>query len=363
MIYNYVILGAGLAGLSLADALQEHTERILVLDTRGIGAGASGTPVGMINPATGRRGKKVWHVEKALPSIHQSLQSAASFADQPLYVRKGILRPARDQEMADEMHKRYRKSEWPPGWCYWLTEKEIQQFHPGIHCVSGGLWLPVGMAVRVPNYLQALARKFADQNGEIRIRPSYTYHSYRDSYWQISTDRDEKIKTRKLVFASGAGVLKETIWEWVPLNAVKGQVAQFKFEHPLPFGHSISSKGYLAHTDQHHLTVGSTYEHNYEDGQPNEKGLARLTDIMHSILPELSESGTLERQWAGFRVSSDDHKPVLGPHPTLKNIFLFTGLGSKGLLHGKYLGELLAKHLVKGGTLPEKVNISRFNRP
>ncbi len=360
MVYNYVILGAGLAGLSLADALLEHTSRTLILDTRGIAAGASGTPVGMINPATGRRGKKVWHVEEALPAIHTSLQAASEYGDTPFFVRCGILRPALDRDMAGEMHKRFQKSRWPPGWCYWMTEKEIKAFHPGIQCVDGGLWLPPGMAVRVPAYLSALAHKVKAQGATIAVRPSYTYHRYRSAYWKIKTDRGETIKARKLVFASGAGILNEPIWSFLPLNSVKGQIAQFKVDPHLDFKYSISAKGYLAHVDQHRLTVGSTYEHDFKDGKPDREGLDRLTEKAVTILPELSGKISLHKQWAGFRVSAEDHKPVLGEHPTLPNTYLFTGLGSKGLLHGRYLGEKFARYLNKGISLPQEIAISRF---
>ena len=46
-----LILGAGLAGCSLAAALARRGREVCVYDPKGIAAGASGNPVGLVQPA------------------------------------------------------------------------------------------------------------------------------------------------------------------------------------------------------------------------------------------------------------------------------------------------------------------------
>jgi glycine/D-amino acid oxidase-like deaminating enzyme len=139
-----------------------------------------------------------------------------------------------------------------------------------------------------------------------------------------------------------------------------GQIAGFNVNPPLDFKHSISARGYLAHTEQDYLIVGSTYEHNVEDIRPDKEGLEKLKGKLKSILPKLKSRINLDRQWAGLRVSASDHKPIVGPHPSYHNLLLFTGLGSKGLLHGRYLANRLADYMDKGKEIPEAVNIERY---
>ncbi|MDZ7681126.1 MAG: FAD-dependent oxidoreductase [Fodinibius sp.] len=66
---DFCILGAGLAGLSLADALAEKGFTTTVVDKSTVAAGASGTPGGLVNPATGRRAKKSWRAENCYTAI------------------------------------------------------------------------------------------------------------------------------------------------------------------------------------------------------------------------------------------------------------------------------------------------------
>ena len=67
-IFDFCILGAGIAGLSLADALQEKGYRVIVLEKNDIASGASGSPGALVNPAAGRRAKKKLESRSLLPS-------------------------------------------------------------------------------------------------------------------------------------------------------------------------------------------------------------------------------------------------------------------------------------------------------
>src|SRR5690625_7253969 len=62
-----ILAGAGFAGLSHACTLNRSGLRVAVIDRASPGSGASGTPGALLNPATGRRARKSWHVETCLP--------------------------------------------------------------------------------------------------------------------------------------------------------------------------------------------------------------------------------------------------------------------------------------------------------
>jgi glycine/D-amino acid oxidase-like deaminating enzyme len=55
-----------------------------------------------------------------------------------------------------------------------------------------------------------------------------------------------------------------------------------------------------------------------------------------------------------------DRRPVIGPHPVLKNIYVFNGLGTKGVLLSPFIAEQLYE-LMYNQIIPDKeVNIARF---
>lgn len=98
MSYDFCILGSGIAGLSLADALVDHGYSVIILEKDDIATGASGTPGGLVNPATGRRGKKTWKAERCYKAILQNLKKVQDSSSQLFYQNNGLLRPPLPQK-------------------------------------------------------------------------------------------------------------------------------------------------------------------------------------------------------------------------------------------------------------------------
>lgn len=357
--FDYAILGAGLAGLSLADALSSEGLSAVVLDTASPGSGASGTPGALVNLATGRRGTRVWRSEACYRALLGSIQKAAAHAPDPFHVHRGVLRPALSEKMASKMRRQYRKTDWNPSRCRWLDCSEIQRRHPGIRCVGGGLWIPAGMAVDAGAYLAALAAALRE-NG-VRIVEEADYElSAGEGRWRIRNGNGS-LECRRIVFATGYAMTSHPLWDFLPLNPVKGQVAQFECDRDVDFHHSVSSLGYIARLgDPRRFVMGSTYEHDFAHREPDEQGEVYLRKRLRRTLPELESRSRLVKGWAGVRVTTPDRKPVLGAHPRREGLYCFTGLGSKGMLYSRYLAGCLAARIEKGEPLPQAVDIRRF---
>lgn len=356
--FDYCILGAGLAGLSLADSLQERKMRVCVLENNSIASGASGAPLGMINPATGRRATKTWRAEKCYEAIAANLEKTSPFAERIFYKRNGVLRPALTAKIADKMRSQLEKTRWPEGWCRWLSEAELLERHPGINCVEGGLWIPVGITVDLSGYLQALGR-YLETHGVAIHSGSSCDLEQNGEMWEITTP-DQSITARRLVFATGYAALQHPWWKDLDLHPIKGQLAIFEPDEPLPFSHSVSSLGYIARLDNNRFVQGSTYEHDFESLEPDRFGEEYLRNKLRRTLPRLEQTSRLVDQWAGVRVSTPNRKPVLGRHQTVPNAFIYNGLGSKGLLYGKYLADHFADHLERGTPLLSSVDVGRL---
>jgi glycine/D-amino acid oxidase-like deaminating enzyme len=119
--------------------------------------------------------------------------------------------------------------------------------------------------------------------------------------------------------------------------------------------------GYIARLDKSDEFIqGSTYDHNFDTVKSTGEGVNYLRGRTKKTLPALAESDVLVKQWAGVRVNTTDRKPVLGLHPAIKNLHIFTGLGSKGLLYGKFLAGHYADHLSKELSIYPEISIRRF---
>ncbi|TYP95421.1 Glycine/D-amino acid oxidase (deaminating) [Fodinibius salinus] len=355
---DFCILGAGLAGLSLANVLLEHDVSVTVIDKDSVAAGASGTPGGLVNPATGRRAKKSWKAEQCYEAIAENLEKIQRTSETTFYQNNGLLRPALLEKMARKMKAQREKTSWPDGWCQWKTEDEIKDIHPGISCVDGGLWLPIGLTVNVGQYLQAYAAYLKDQGLNL-ITGAAPRKIYHDDSWKIDLPHST-VSARHIFFAMGQHTHQTKFWDWLPVNLIKGQVATFRSPQKLSFDHSISSLGYMARPDDEYTFVqGSTYEHDFDHLNPDEEGEQYLRKRMRRTLPQLEETVKTIDQWAGVRTSTPNYKPILGPHPKHQNMHVFTGLGSKGLLYGKFLANHYGDYLFNNTSLFPDIDVER----
>jgi glycine/D-amino acid oxidase-like deaminating enzyme len=265
--------------------------------------------------------------------------------------------------MYEQMHDTYHKTSWPKGWVYWLDAEQIEQKHPGINCLKGGLWIPVGLMVRMHSFLQAMHSLITSQRrGDLYIDP-HIERSYVNGQWIIKSDHlDHKVYADHVIDTKGFGAVTDRDWNWLPLHPIKGQLLHLVSPDPLPFEHSISSLGYMARYSDHELIVGSTYEHHFIDTEPTVDVRPKLFGKIERTLPYLASKLSIRQQWSGVRISAPQHKPVAGNHPKHPSLSTLVALGSKGLLYSKYGAELLVDHIIDGASIPEEISIQRLSQ-
>lgn len=364
--YDYCILGAGLAGLSLAKELAEYSSDIsvLVIDPNGIGGGASGSPIGLVNPATGRFATKTWRAEEAVTAIKKNLHIISNFSSQNFHSEDGVIRPALDAKIARRMKENVQSSQWPDDWCTWLEKSELEKRHPGLSCVDGGVWVSSGITVQIPSYLSALADYLKTLNVEILEHKNFelntTSSKNKDDKWVINPAELAPIEIDYLVVAAGIKTKEFDFLKDLPFHPVKGQVVVYECDEEFPYDCAVSALGYFASLDSKIFVAGSTYEHNFEHERTDEKGLNYIQDRLFRVMPQLQGHINPISQWSGVRASTPDRMPIMGSHPTLKNCTVFAGLGSKGLLYSSLLAKELAKNLISDGIISEEVSINRF---
>ncbi len=357
--FDYCILGAGLAGISLAYELSKENVSICIIDPDGVASGASGTPLGLVNPATGRYASQSWEAKLCYAKILSNLELVQNTSPVQFYKQTGVLRPAMEEKIAGRMKENFTSQDWPDGWIEWKNENEIQKFHPGITCVGGGVWLPIGLTVDISTYLKS----FADYLSLKEIHQIYNAEyliEKRNDYWELNFTNSNSIKVQNLVFATGSSTIKSGFWKGLPVHPVKGQLAVLEPESPLSFNHAISARGYMTSMNPNQFVVGSTYEHSFDHDNTDQQGLDYLLGRFRKVLPNLHDNSKVVHQWAGIRASTPNRMPILGKHPSHQNMFVFAGLGSKGLLYSAYLAECMKEFLVNNKELPEEISISRL---
>lgn len=362
--FDFTILGAGFAGLSMADELLQRGKSVCLIDKAEPGSGSSGAPLVLINPATGRRAKMVHDAEQSVDTVVDLLMRVQNYAGETnIFEHNGVLRPALDEDLANDFKRSPNKYDWPDNsWVNWLDEEEFSSNYSyfGKHC--GGLVIKHGYTVNTRLYIQFL-RDYLSSRGLIsQFNTNITVESNPNGRYNISFEDGRSVKSDHIIYATGASVKNDSIWDFLPFKTTKGQLLDLIFQNPLPLHESISSMGYFAFmpSEPNRLVVGSTYEHSYDNLLPDEKGRKTLYDKLARTLPDLKNRPHSADMWSGERVSTKDHKPVIGEHPIRKKSYLLTGLGSKGMIQGRYLAKQLASYILDDIPIDSDFNLNRF---
>ncbi|WP_234572299.1 NAD(P)/FAD-dependent oxidoreductase [Rhodohalobacter sp. 614A] len=356
-----IILGAGITGLSCAEALLQKRKTCVVLDPNEIGYGASCSPGMLVNPATGRRARKAWKAKKCFNLISDVLHRVQAEFGQTIFETSGVIRPALTKKLSKNFEQSPGKYEWPDGWIEWLPKDEFSKQFPVFKNHFGGLFVRNAMTVNGNLFIKAFAEYLDRRDIHILSGINYDLQQFRKK-WEANLANSQTYEADFVIDATGYQQVKSEEWNMVPLHPVKGQTATFFFDEPLPFKTSVSSLGYMAFIkDQpNQITVGSTYEHNFTHLKPDENGLNYLKKKLDTTFPGLIDKSISIEQWSGVRVSIQDKKPVIGPHPDKKGLYMIGALGSKGLLMGRFMADTLVEHILNGSSIEKTISIERF---
>ena len=103
--------------------------------------------------------------------------------------------------------------------------------------------------------------------------------------------------------------------------------------------------------------VGATYAWDDLSEEPTEAGASELHNKLKQLI---SCDYNLIKHEAGIRPSSIDRRPIIGAHPQHKNLFIFNGLGTKGVMLAPYFAKNFVNFYLEKESIHEEVNVKRF---
>jgi glycine/D-amino acid oxidase-like deaminating enzyme len=347
----YLLIGQGLAGSLLADALLQRGQRVrVVADARPT---ASGVAAGLFNPVTGRKPQLTWRADALFPFLHrfypdlETRLGARFFHPLPLYRPFGSASERADglKLTAEPALRRFLEPA-PDDGDYAAT---VRNDFGGLRTLGAG-W------VDVPALLTAF-RRFLTERGlfeEATFSPESLHLTTDGAVWMGQN-------FTRVVFCEGAYATENPFFNWLPFNPVKGESLTLRLDGPLPPGISIPgivNRGvWLIPRADATARVGATYVWKPLDWENTDEGRAFLEEKLRVWLkPSYAVIG----QAAGIRPAVQGRRPLLGLHPEFRQLALFNGLGSKGVSLAPFFAQQMAELLVYGKEPDETVNINRF---
>ncbi|UTP72513.1 bifunctional tRNA (5-methylaminomethyl-2-thiouridine)(34)-methyltransferase MnmD/FAD-dependent 5-carboxymethylaminomethyl-2-thiouridine(34) oxidoreductase MnmC [Alteromonas sp. LMIT006] len=286
------------------------------------------------------------------------------------YEQCGVLLLAHSDAVKQRQLQLQQKGLWPSELVKGVDATLASEL-AGVTINHDGLFIPQGGWVDPPSLVHALIEQ-AKREGECAVQTQTHIDNDTLKAWQA-----EEIP---LVLAMGHHSPQLQELAPLPYRLVKGQIEHVPAnDSSQALGTVICHKGYFTPAYKGYHALGSTYdktnidlEYHKEDSQKNwqthDKAMAG-----HTWYDTLSRDS---HGRAAVRCSTPDHQPLLGALPDIhkqkdlyqdlykalplphygiaanyNNLYLFTGLGSRGLTTAPLLSAVLLAHII-GGPLP-----------
>ena len=334
------VVGAGWAGLSVAEALHRRGHRVTVLDAARPGAGASGNRQAVVSP-----------VLDAAASPRQDFYRSAFVLASRRHERVGVLRrpdPRKDRALLEQAARTFEALD---GWFEWRSDTPS----------GDGLWMPTAGVARFSDFVERVCGCLPEASG--RWPWTATGLERSGDAWVLHNDLNASLETDAVVLACAAAVrgFAQT-GDW-PLRRIRGQVTHARATpQSQPIDHAVVGEAYLcpAHDGVH--SVGATFSHDdtetrlrQTDHDDNRRRAAATAPGWAASMDWSAPAGRV-----GLRVSTPDYLPMIGPVPgaqaamlsgeklslpelpTHPNLYAATGFGAHGVITAALAAALLA---------------------
>ncbi|WP_416361421.1 bifunctional tRNA (5-methylaminomethyl-2-thiouridine)(34)-methyltransferase MnmD/FAD-dependent 5-carboxymethylaminomethyl-2-thiouridine(34) oxidoreductase MnmC [Marinobacter sp.] len=340
------IIGAGIAGTLLARNLADRGIPILLIDKAdSAGSAASGNAQGALYAKLGIE----YNAQAALAA------TALSFS-QRYYHRwqddfwhpTGLLQLATTDKETERQRKFCERNQYPENFLTPVSAARASEL-AGIDIPVTGLWFPQSGWIEPAKACERLS-----QHPLITTLYGFDVAQIErlEHDWSLLSTQGNKHRVSRLVIACGhqTGDIAP-VTGTLRLKPIRGQVTYLPEATVNPPATVICGSKYLNPVANGQATTGATFDIRNDNPEVTVEGHQENMDELLRMLPNLplkqapSAEGLKGR--VAFRCTTHDYQPVAGELRTesgakVEEAYLFTGLGSKGLVWGPLLAEYLA---------------------
>jgi len=345
MTYDYIIVGSGLAGICFAETALQNNKRVLVINDSS--QNSSRIAAGLYNPVILKRFTEVWQSKQQLSLLYDFYAHLEKKLNVNLDYKIPLLRKFFSIE---EQNNWFAASDKPALTDYLSTQLITNKYE----CIDASFGF--GQVLHT-GYIDTLAliTSYTDYllktNSYINETFNHNEILFKD---HETTYRDYKCK--HIVFAEGYGMLSNPFFKELPLDGAKGEIVLIKAPN-LKLDVTIKTSIFVIPIGNDIYKVGATYNWTDKTNTPTDEGKLELLSELKELIQ--CDFAVIDH-YAGIRPTVKDRKPMLGSHPTFKNLHLLNGLGTRGVMLAPSMAKMLFEYIEHGTDLDNQVNIQRF---
>jgi glycine/D-amino acid oxidase-like deaminating enzyme len=231
-----------------------------------------------------------------------------------------------------------------------VTPKEIHDLEPNIKpFYHGGVFYKYGRHARNPKkILLKLFDLFLKKGGKF-LKMNIQDINFNEEKPVLKTET-QSFLFDKIVIACGAfsKKLTDNLDETIPLDTERGYHVHFKgCDHLLSRPVIFSNRGFGITPMEQGLRVVGTVEFG---GLDNPLSKARIKNLINNAKYMLDDLPEHDDEWLGFRPSTPDFLPVMGPSKNHKNVFYCFGHHHLGWTLGPISGKIISGMIAEENT-------------
>ncbi|MDH5597919.1 MAG: FAD-binding oxidoreductase [Cyclobacteriaceae bacterium] len=343
---DFILVGFGISGAVLAYKLIKKNYKILVYDTPAKNT-SSGVAAGIYNPITGKNSILTWKAEELFPDLHDFYKQVEQDLNTKILYPIDQYRPFPNidslnnwstKEKADPVHQFVDS----------LTSKE--QFSETVINPFGGIHINSSGKVDIPEFIESVKKmviQYGDYREEELVEEKVIAREDGVEY--------EDYVAKKIIFCNGYSSAKGKFFNWLPFKPVKGEILEIATNNSIPV--LINYGVFILPLKDKKAVVGSTYDHDNLTTEITPSARNKLTEKLKKLYKGPFE---IINQKAGIRPSTDDRRPFLGQHPKHRSVYIFNGLGTKGVSIAPHFADKFIDFIENEVELEKEVSIKRY---
>ena len=345
MKFDYLIVGSGLSGVMLCEALRKRGKSFKVINNKS--QQASIVASGLYNPVVLKRFNKAWDAEKHLPVAMSAYKELELFLEIKIDYKLPIYRLFSSIEEQNNWIIASDKISLKP----YLISDIKSNINQNINAPYG--YGEVKSTGRIDTKL--LLESYSNVlNNEKLI----SYESFQYDKLKISKKIVYKgIESNKIIFSEGFGVRQNPFFNYLPIDGTKGELIIINAPK-LNSEVIIKSSVFIIPIGNNNYLVGSTYAWDDFNNDPTINAKNKLLNKLDKLV--LCPYKVVYQR-AGIRPTVVDRRPLVGKHKFHENLYILNGLGSRGVLIAPTVANALINFIEDKLPLQKEINISRFD--
>ena len=342
---DYIIVGLGIAGISLCEQLSKYNKSFLVIDS-GV-QGSTANSGGVFNPTVLKRFTAAWNASVFFPFAVKFYTGLSEKLNLKIFTETPILRVFKSVEEQNNWSVASDKNELQQ----FLSAEFLKNANPSVDAPFG-FGKVLGTAQIQTDILLSEYRNLLLKTNNLLAE----VFQYKDVVQKDNGVIYKNISAKKIIFAEGSKVIDNPFFPKQAIIANKGEYIIIKAPD-LHLEELLKGPMYIIPMGNNKYKVGATYSR--DDYGPNTTEAAK-GEILSNLKTFIDCPFEIVGQTAGVRPTTKDHRPLLGSLAENPNLVFFNGLGSRGFLMAPLLSEILFNFLEDEESLPQEMDIQRM---